>query len=271
MSKGKWKSTLLGIQGIVGHRSAPDWSFIYETSLTRDPNWYPGDRVVLPDGREFRYAKSLGILSSVEAAQFDSVGVIPYTTAVTAGAVGDTHLHIPASTHAAAFAVDELRGGYLSVFGNNTDDGDHIWRGIVGNTYSAINAAVIVYLDGPLDVAIDTNSSIEVFENPYNHIMKDGAASMSGGNVTHGKAGVPAVYVDAVGKYFWLQTKGPRFLNPAATAINNMLGVYFRHDGSIEGDIAVGSKDNNAQTSQYAGYRISGSYTGNGPMIMLQC
>ncbi len=271
MAKGKAKRVLLGIQGLVGQRKAPDYGFVYETSLVRDEKWYPGDSLVLPDGRELRYAKSVGILSAAEAAQFNSVGVIAYTTAVTIGAVGDTSFIVPGgSNHAAAFETDELRGGYFSAFGNNTDDADHTWRGIVGNDYSAINAAVTIYLDGPLDVVIDTNTSVEVFENPYNHIMKDSAAALSGGEAAKGKAGVPMVYVDAVAKYFWLQVTGPRFLNPQADVINNQTGVYFRNDGSIEARTAVGSLGTTVHTTQYAGHIISGNADGNGPMVNLK-
>ncbi len=270
MSKGNAKLVVLGETGQVISDNASNWAFIYETSLVKDTKWNPGDRVELPDGREYRYAKSLGVLSAAEAAQFDSVGVIAYIAAVITGAVGDTSIIVPATTHAAAFAKDELRGGYVSIFGNNTDDIDHMFRGIIGNDSSAINAAVTLYLDGPLDVVMDTNSAIEVFENPYNHLVKQIDGDGSGGDPDKGKGGVPAVYVSAAATYFWLQTKGPRFVQPASTVVNNMTGVYYRHDGSIEGDIAVGSKDNNAQTSQYAGYRISGDYSGNGPLIMLQ-
>lgn len=267
--KGKEKRTLLGIQGLVGQRSSPDWSFIYKASLVRDPKWYPGDGVVLPDGSEYRYAKSYGQCSGCEACQFDHTGVIGYITA-TAVAVGEDELTVPAQTHAAAIEADELRGGYLSVFGNNTDDKDHMFRRIIGNDYSAINAAVKIYLDGPIDTAIDANSSIEVFENPWMRVSGDGAgAAPTGGDVKLGKAGVAAIYISAADMYFWVQVTGPRFINPQAGVILNMTGVYWRHDGSLDPEIATASKDTAINSSQYAGHVLMGNYAGNGPIIKL--
>ena len=161
MTKGQAKVNYLGKSGIVTPQTTPSWGFIYKTSTIRDPRYYPGDRVVLPDGSEYIYAKSGGICSAVEACQFDQAGIIAYTTA-TVVAVGESSLTVPAASHA-ALTKDELRGGYLSVFGNATDDRDHMFRRIIGNDISALNAAVKIYLDGELDTAIDANISIEVF------------------------------------------------------------------------------------------------------------
>lgn len=273
MAKGQAKVNYLGRSGIVTPQTTPSWGFIYKASTVIDPRYYPGDRVVLPDGSEYTYAKSNGRCHGCEACQFDNSGVIAYITA-TAVAVGESKLTVPAQTHAAAIAKDELRGGFLSVFGDATDDRDHMFRRIIGNDASAINAAVKIYLDGPIDTAIDSNSAIEVFENPWMKVSadatgNDGGGDASGGNVTKGKAGVAAVYVSARDMYFWVQNTGPRFVTPQSGVVGNMTGVYWRHDGSLDPEIATASKDVNAESSQYAGHIMMGNYSGNGPIIWL--
>ncbi len=269
MAKGKAKVNYVDQTGDVRHGDATSWDYIYRASLIKDPDWYPGDRVVLPDGSEYTYAKSWGQCHGCEACQFDYAGVIAYVTA-TAVAVGETELTVPAAAHD-ALAEDELRGGYLSVFGNATDDRDHMFRRIIGNDISADGAAVKIYLDGPIDTAIDANSSIEVFQNPWMRISADGDGNAAtGGNVTLGKAGVAAVYVSEADMYFWVQNTGPRFINPQAGVNDNMTGLYWRHDGSLDPEIATGSKDTGLNSSQYAGHTMMGSQSGNGPIIWLQ-
>ena len=269
MSKGKEKVHFPHRAGLVGRSDAPDWGFIYEASLVQSSKWNPGDRVVLPDGSEYTYAKSSGICSAAEACQFDNAGVIGYIAA-TAVAIGEKSLTVPAQTHAAAIAKDELRGGYVNVFADDTDNVTQMFRRIIGNDYSAINAAVTIYLDGPTDIAITTGSAIEVFENPWTAISANGASDDGqSGTVSKGKAGVAAIYISAADMYFWVQVTGPRFVNPQSGVVDNMTGVYWRNDGSIEPEIATGSKDVLYNTTQYAGHTIMGNYSGNGPIIKL--
>ena len=267
--KGNTRVNYLGEAGLVQGTSTSPWAFLYRTSGVRDAKWYPGDRVVLPDGSEYTYAKSSGICSAAEACQFDHTGVIGYITA-TAVAIGETELTVPAQTHAAAIEADELRGGYVNIFANDTDNVTQMFRRIVGNDYSAINAAVKIYLDGPTDIVITTGSAIEVFENPWMAISSGGAGGDgTGGSVSKGKAGVAAVYISAADLYFWVQVTGPRFVNPQSGVVANMTGVYWRSDGSLEPEIDTASKDVLYNTSQYAGHVLMGNYAGNGPIIKL--
>ena len=264
MSKGKAKVNYLHRAGLVGNEDAPDWGFIYTTSLVKDPGWNIGDRIVLPDGREFRYAKSTSALNTSEAAHFTASGAIGYVAAVIAAAISDTSVIVPAATHS-ALAEDELRGGFVVIFGSVSDGADMMFRGITGNSVSVANAAVTLYLDGPLDVAIDTSSAYGVYENPW------GSLEHTTGSPANGKAGVPAVYVDATAKFFWCQTKGPIFCNPQATVIaNEGLGVNWRGDGSLDSVAqALGATVPDVSTTQYAGFRIMGDAANNGPLIWM--
>lgn len=268
MARGKAKSTLLGIQGVVGHKDAPDWSFIYEASLTKDPDWNIGDRVVLPDGREFRYAKSSAACKSGDGCEFTAVGAFGKYPIATV-AIGGREVTLADSgsttvlTHAAAYAKDVFRGGYV-VF---HDTPNVQFRGIIGNEYSAINAVVKLYLDGPLHNAINTTTFTEVFENPY-------AALRTSTSATLAVAGVPAVYVSAANMYFWVQKAGPVFVAPATSAVGGHggMGCYWRHSGAVEAiEVALGiTTVPAADSTQYAGHTLLGSQSGNGPLFMLK-
>ena len=144
MAKGKAKSSLLGIQGLIGHKTAPDWGFLYDTSLTKDPNWTLGDRVVLPDGREFRYAKSSGECASGQSCDFVATGFQSYSTPAVAAAIGDTKVVVTAGTHV-ALAKDDLRGGYFVSWPAAKKDQ---FRGIIGNDAADVEVIIARIIAG---------------------------------------------------------------------------------------------------------------------------
>ncbi len=260
MAQGKAKRVLLGIQSLIGHAQAPDWSFIYEYSSIKAPKWNVGDVVETPDGREFHYAKSSGECASGQGAEFVATGAIPYTLLSANAAIGDKQLSFAASTHD-AFAKDELRGGYCLTWPSAKTDQ---FRGIIGNDVSVENAAITVYLDGPLTVAVTTATYGECYNNPYLSLRTGSSASL-------GKAGVPAVYISGSGIYFWVQTGGIGWIAPQSDVDGRQVGAYYRHDGSLQGtDTALGATVAANNSSQYAGHRVIGSYSGNGPLFMLK-
>lgn len=270
MARGKAKSTLLGIQGLTGHITAPDWGFIYEASLVKDAKWNIGDRVVLPDGREFRYAKSAAACISGQGCEFTATGAIygyPIATVAKGGkkvTLGDSG-SATVLTHAAAYAEDVFRGGYYLSHDHPAGNADAQVRGIVGNDYSAINGVLVLYLDGPLHKAVDTNEFTEIFENPYAAIRTSTSSSLA-------VAGVPAVEVAAANTYFWVQVSGPCFIAPQSTVINNQVGCFWRNDGSLQDAATAYDVDTGtgAIGSQYAGHTLLGNYAGYGPLFMLR-
>ena len=193
---------------------------------------------------------------------FDQTGAIPYTAVGASYAVGVSKISLSASTHS-AITKDELRGGYVVIWTGAKHDQ---FRGVIGNDASAENAAITLYLDGNLSTAITTSHYAEVYENPY-------ASVKTASNAALGKGGVPAIYIAATDTYFWVQTLGPRFVAPQSNMNDNGgVGAYFRHDGSLESvEVALGALTVPADdTSQYAGFRIIGSQSGNGPLFMLK-
>ena len=264
MAQGQAKVKYVGSNADVMYRSATAWDFIYSTSLTKDPNHNIGDRVVLPDGREYRYSRATEALDGGHGCEFTYTGLVAYTAFAAAAAVGATEITIPAATHA-LLAKDALRGGMVVLFDGSTDR-DTTTRGILGNDATAADVAFKVYLDGPIHNAIVAGTeAVEVFQNPWAAIQDGSEADMP-------KAGVPATGVSTALMYFWCQTKGLTWVSVQSTVNNNEgVGVMWRHDGSLDAvATALGATVPNADGTQYAGYRVAGSQSGNGPLVMLQ-
>jgi len=264
MSKGKAKVNYLGRAGVVMPQTVPTWEFIYETSLTKSPKYNVGDRVVLPDGRELVYAKSSGICSPAVGVSFVYTGVQAIQPAYAAAAIGDREVTVTGTTHD-AIAKDALRGGYFVSW--PAADKDQ-FRGVIGNDASVEDGNIKVYLDGPLTEALTAASTnCELYENPYGSLI---GSPSGGGSSVLAKAGVPAVYVSAANMYFWVQRHGMSWVAPQSDMIENKIGGYFRHDGSVQADQLFTDLEAGNDTTQYAGHRVIGNYAGNGPLFYLQ-
>lgn len=269
MAKGKWKRVLLGIQGLVGHSNAPDWSFLYETTLTKSSKWNLGDTVVLPDSREFRYARSGSACSNAYGVHFTDSGHQAYTSLGISMAVGDKEMTIPAGTHAAV-TKDELRGGYVLIFQGGADLYTTV-RGIIGNDAADANVAYKIYLDAAVTYAYAASTAaIEVYANPY--------ASLRDGGTFQAFAGLPAAYVSATLTYFWVQTKGicwpvagPAVGVGSGTGNGQFSGFWAANGTIVRADVALaGVTVPSANSAQYAGFVIAGDQENNGPLFYLQ-
>jgi hypothetical protein len=263
MAKATTRVKYMGASGLVQSTSRGSWDFIYTASTVKNPNFNIGDRCVLPDGREFRYAKSSAACISGQGCEFTYTGYVAYTAFATAEAVGDTEITIPAATHA-TLTEDELVGGYVLIFDGSTNNTQ--FRQIVGNDAAVADALFKVYLDGPLTEAVVSGTScVEVYQNPY-------AALRTGTTANLSKAGVPAVKVTAADTYFWVQVKGLVWSAPQANLGNagGKNGGFWHDVGNIsDGATALGVTIPAAKSCQYAGYTVTGSVSGNGPLFML--
>ena len=213
MSRGKANANYLNREGLVAHSDAPNYDFLYSASTVKDPQWNIGDRVVLGDGRVFRYAKSSGTCYAAHGAAFHDTRAIERTTVAAAQAIGDKQVTIASQT----FALDELRGGYVTCFG--TSNANVQFRGIIGNT-ACSGSTITIYVDAPLVKALEVTYEIMVTSNIYSNMELN--AGQEQGYTAIG--GVPAVYVSAADMYFWLQTWGPCFC------------VATEHLGDTDGD-----------------------------------
>ncbi|KKN77431.1 hypothetical protein LCGC14_0359900 [marine sediment metagenome] len=272
MAKGKWKATLLGIQGLIGHRQAPDWDFLYARSTTINPNYVVGDRVVTPDGRVFRYAKAGGTLQCDYACKFSYNEYIEYATLAQSEVAGAKSVKITVSAGSVGKAadgvitVDELRGGYIAIFMAGL--GDNQSRGIIGNSaLAADGTSIIVYLDASLDRAVDSSDAAEVLGSPYDGVQDTQASA----DAYASKAGLPNVPA-TVNQYCWIQTAGPRWMSPTASATGGASqerDVYFDSNGGVSEHTYNSSTVLNRQR---AGFIIDKQTAGvdGAPFIMLQ-
>ena len=264
-TKGKTRAIYFGtVVPMVSHTTQPDWDFLYNTSLVIDPRFWVGDKVELPDGREFHYAKSTKAITTNLACNFTAAGYTSSTAFVVAAAIGDKKVTIPAATHA-ALTQNELRGGYV-VMGIQGGTTTVQVRGIVGNTASLANAAFDVYLDAALSSAITSSVSVETYQNPFAAISQDNTELLP-------RAGMAATNVSAADTYFWVETKGATWCSPqtGVGADDGGVTAMWRHDGSLmplEG--SLGATMAAYAVAQIAGVCLEGSAAGNGPLLMLQ-
>lgn len=250
--------------GIYGGQ-VPQLDFLTKVSTTKHEVFNPGDVLVLPDGREFRYAKSTGagIMYPNLGCNFTDTGLVSYTAFAVAASAGDLEITVPAATHA-ALSADELAGGYIVIFdGSGEND---MTYGITGNDSSLADVAFKVRLDMPIqeDMTAST-TACEVYKNPWSIIAQANTSILP-------RCGAPVTQVSAAANYFWLQTKGMKFLSPQSGvgADNGGIEVYWRHDGSLQkGETALAVTTATYDTNQCAGYVIAGSAAGNGPLVNL--
>lgn len=216
-TRGKARSKLLAHSaGLVeGNMAGESWNFLYEASVVKHPDYNIGDRVVLPDGRAFRYARvgaGFTVVTTKGAKAWDEE-LIKYANVAAATALGGNSVVVTvAATDGAAgtgaIAKDELRGGHMVIY-DGAGDVVRQHRGIVGNT--AITAASIalgspydritIYLDGGVNPALTTTHDVEVLGNIYRNTrwVNDVYSSI---------LGIPMRAATAL-QYYWMQTWGP--------------------------------------------------------------
>jgi len=253
---------LLG--GNTGHR-------IWETKLT--PQYTVGTRLVLEDGRVFRYAKATNIVSNRHFGLkfWYQTGDGLATTVAQTQAVGDTTIKM-----ADAGAVkDEYLGGYVMIHGTYNQ-----FRGILGNTVTS-GGYTIITLDAPLSAIVTSGATfIEVLHNPYNSVrLTAGPSGGLAGDDFSSVAGISFVVTTVADTYIWIQTWGPIWINPhgsslaAAGALGGERRVVFDVEGSIciEEDAAhgPGAASDDHQLAGFIIPRFASGVSGT-ELIMLQ-
>lgn len=250
------------------------YNFLYQTSLVKDPKWNVGDRVVLPDGRAFRFARCSNIISEIKYG-------VKFWNRIADGITGATlsQGEVAGATSikigGAGVTLDEYRGGYIIIHVGATN---RQFRGIVGN--SAVDAAgdIVVYLDAPIVVPVTTATSAELLQCPYGNVRcRIGEAA--GTHDYTSVAGLPNVLTVAANQYLWIQTWGPIWINPHGASLfgAGLLGgerkVVFDWEGSIciEDDVAHGG-GGATDEHQVAGFIIDRQTAAveGPPLIMLQ-
>lgn len=273
MTKGIAKGNYPASEGLVRHSDTPNWDYLYSTSLTRDARWNIGDRVVLPDGRVFRYAKASNAIPTCKfGVKFWNTIANGIGTTLTQGqAVGDKTILITGTA-----TVDEYRGGYVMIHVGTHQQ----FRGILGNDPTDGNGDVKIYLDAAVSVAVTTSHFTEVMQSPYSNVkLTAGPSGGQTGNDFTSVAGIPNVITASANQFVWLQTWGPIWINPHGSSLQDAgiaageRKLVFDLEGSvtIEDDVAHGA-GGNTDEHQIAGFIIDRNSAGTSgpPLVMLQ-
>lgn len=267
MGKGKGKRTLLGIQGVVGHRTAPDWGFIYTVSLVKDSNYNVGDSVELPNGKGFVYCKSGGAcytgLGNILYNAVDVIGIDYSNNVAEDAAIGAKSVLIT-EQGVAALTEDFLRGGNILLKQlTGSDDTALQCRGIIGNTACDSGGTTRIYLDAPLTGALTTNSYSYCMPSPYSDVRYNDNAEIAA-KASH--VGVAAVYVSAANMYHWEQFKGRAMGislqgNPGDASGDHYRALVWRYQGSL---MEIGTTAILGIGQQVAGYIMDNNTSENG-------
>lgn len=272
MSGRNTKVTPVGVHDI-GTYGLQNIDFLYQASTTKPDAYNVGDRVTLPDGREFRLAKAAATCDPECGAYNATVTIanaVAPAQATGAGTVGSYYVTITVGSGSGelgtgAIAADGLCGAYI-VIGNGTSQHPQM-RQIVGNPVKTSGAgSLTVHLDAALTTAVTVGTTnIETAVNPYGY--------MTGGLTTPSDyatfKGVPAARA-TVGQYFYLQTKGPCWLTSDGNTCNSAQDrtLVFVANGSV-----VSSNDVTMESGfQIAGKAIdtsTGSGSSNAPFVDL--
>ena len=265
MTKGKNSSLYLHREGLVGHQTSPDWNFIYDVSGVIDPRWNIGDRVVLPDGRVFRYCLSVGQCDTYIANVFmNAIGPtgIDYSLLAAGAEIGDTKV-VMDNQGVVAQTEDGLRGGHIN-FGTNNNTVQQ--RGIIGNTAGGVSDEITIYLDAPLIKALTTADYAYCMPSPYSAVQGAQVGTAPG---RVGFVGYAAASVTASGKYHWEQTWGPISASLYGSAVGKtqyMREVVFRYDGNL---IHRGSTGATGLEAQQAGFIMDNNAADNGATVIM--
>ncbi len=213
-----------------------------------------GTRAMTWDGSVLRYHKAGSTYTSYQAAIWSQAtsADVSFEAIVTSSAVGKT-----VTISEASLTENQFAGGHLLLFHASGDGSIYT---VIGNTASA-GGITVLFLDRPLAAAITSSDNYELYASPFADLRQGN----SGG--TKSFWGVPMALVTSA-SYGWVKTWGIVFISPQSTVGGQGLAAgYFRHDGSIDvrGNISAGTV-----SDQYAGFRVTGSASGDGPLFMLQ-
>lgn len=228
-----------------------------------------GTRRITWDGRVFRYAKAGANLVDMKHGVKGFNKLVTEKAAICSAAAKDAKTLVVTFNGDfwdAALGVDELYGGYISLYRNT----DRQQRLIVGNTaVKASGGECTLTLNDALTVAIEASDECEILANPYSDVRNTPDVSSS-------VLGMPAVLATE-DQYFWIQSWGTHRITPSGGELGQHAGerqFVFTADGSVR---ALRDEINDAEpgySQQLAGFLIERTVDGTegcaAPFIMLQ-
>lgn len=216
-----------------------------------------GTRAMTWDGSVLRYFKAGITLTSYQSAVWcQATAANRSFEAINASSPAGSKT---VTINEAGFTKDQFAGGHLLIF--HTTGNGSLYT-VIGNTVSSSDGTVILSLDRPLATAVSsTTAAYELYTSPFSDLRQGNSGN------TKSFWGIPMALVTS-SYYGWVKTWGITFISAQANVGNQGLSAcYFRTDGSIDvrANIAAGTV-----TDQYAGFRVIGKQSGDGPLVMLQ-
>jgi len=240
---------------------------IYKTSATKVLPL--GTRMVLPDGRVFRYAKNggteldLGKICATCSQVAEDIKDIAPTAAV---AVGDVSSISVGKSSCTNWSADDFKEGYL--YAMDAAGQGQIWQ-IKANaacaTSSGAGATVTLEPESYCVTALTTSASkLGIVKNIYDDVRVKPA--LGGATLLGVPVGVPIVTV-AENRYFWIQTWGPCMVLDAGTLVSGEKAVI----GSTTGAAAAGAlcPSTGSAVTMSVGMAIASGADGNYSLVFL--
>lgn len=207
------------------------------TIYTSDQKLELGTTGVTPDGRKYRYGKQNASTAALVGKLYQAVAQTTgwQSLSVAAAAIGSKTV---TTTSTMTATLNLLAGGYLVV---NTNVGIGWTYKIAGNT-ACSGAVCTITLEDPIQVALDTTSTVDLVANPFSAIEIWDYSNHDATVVGVAASPIPA------SDYGWYQIKGP------CGVLVDSGGIAVGLDVSASDDVdgAVGPLEEEA-TSVYVG------------------
>lgn len=189
-----------------------------------------GEKVVDNSGRVFRYCKAGGtalVPGKLQQSSAEDTGTQDLTP--TATAIGATTL---TTSSTVTVTANEYAGGFVVV--TKTPGQGYMYR--IKSHPAATAAAVTLTLEDPIQVALTTNSRIDLVRNPYSAVIVNPTT------LTSTPIGV-AVYPVAASEFGWIQTGGiTNILADGANAVGAAVVASNGVAGAVEDAAAPGAQ-----------------------------
>lgn len=176
------------------------------TLNTATPQTEIGTKICTDDGREFRYCY-MGAVAGVPGQLYQAPAEVTanQNLAIAASAIGSTSI---VTTSTVTVTANQYAGGW-AIITTSTGAG---YQYKIKSHPAATGAVLTLTLEDPIQVALTTNSKVDLVSSPYNGVVVNPTTATS--------APVGAcVYPITINYYGWLQTHGPCSLLADGTVV----------------------------------------------------
>jgi hypothetical protein len=207
-----------------------------------------GTRLILQDGRTFRFVENGGVLmvagniiqAEAPGANFDELAV------ASAAAIGAETVTVTLGSSAAT--VDLFAEGYLFV---EDDAGESFLYPIRSNPAASTSASLVVTIWNSIQVALTTSSTVLLLKSLYKDVIQ--LPTTGTGDIVG--AAVKAIAAD---EYGWIQTHGPCGVLTDGTLV---IGQHIRASDGTAGAVEPLDRDGSGEDEAELGRVISVSAT----------